>query len=179
MFFGNRPQENVPSRLQTGAWSATKACYWIIYGCQSNNRWQICLIPQIVQLTMVMCFHCSLLFFRSVLRFVPVTRLSLFLFFKVSCLESCGFVLELVFASIGGVCVCVCVSCHAEDSCGHEMFYAWAALVGESWHFLYLYTHGPCCPFALVFFKFPAFNVCDGWMLFGLVGLTGAIGQFS
>ena len=45
------------------------------------------------------------------------------------------------------------------------MFNAWGALVGESWHFLYLYTHGPCCPFALVFFKFPAFSVCDGWML--------------
>lgn len=34
-------------------------------------------------------------------------------------------------------------------------------------------THGPCCPFALVFFKFPAFSVCDGWMLVWFGGADG------
>ncbi len=78
-------------------------------------------------------------------------------------------------------CVCeresVFTPCHAEgstqDSCGHEMFYAWTALVGESWYFLYLYTHGPCCPFALVFFKFPAFSICDGLLLVWFGGEHG------
>lgn len=34
-------------------------------------------------------------------------------------------------------------------------------------------THSPCCPFALVFFKFPAFTVCDGWMLVWFGGVDG------
>ncbi len=138
----------------------------------------------------VVCFHFSLLFFRSSMRFVPVTQLSLCLCcFGVTVLQqvvvwfcsvACLYVTELV-ASIWGVCVCVRESvftpCHAEgstqDSCGHEMFYAWTALVGESWYFLYLYTHGPCCPFALVFFKFPAFSICDGLLLVWFGGEHG------
>lgn len=54
-----------------------------------------------------------------------------------------------------------------------EMFYAWKALVGENWYFLLCTTHSPSCPFALAFFKFPAFCVCDGWMLVWFGGEDG------
>lgn len=34
---------------------------------------------------------------------------------------------------------------------------------------------GSCCPFALAFFKFPAFCVCDGWMVVCFGGENGGI----